>query len=457
MRSLVDRALAVIARLLARWLFRSVETEGFDRLREGRPTLIVANHFNGLVDPVLIVAGMRRLPRFMAKGTLWKVLVARPFLRLAGIVPVYRARDGDTGGNADSFTRVVDVLADDGTVAIFPEGTTHDEPRLAEVRTGAARIAALAWAGPAADLVIVPVGVTYEDKVSLRSRVLLRVGPPLDRDVLGRPVSIDDRDAVHALTERIGVAISDVSPDYESRLEAGGLGRAAEVALRDPDDRRQRPVPLADRERLARQLARLDDDLRQDVIDKVARYELALDLVGVADPAITPLPTTRHLLGRLLRVAIPMVLLAPFAIAGVFVNTVPALIVALAGRSVTAPVTKGTVRVLVGIVVFPLAWLALAAFDVGGGLIEGGFRGLTFPLSPVLDAVVDDRSGFWPSALVFVCCPLFGLAALWVLEHLSGVLRSWSDWRAVGNRRGQLPDLLALRADLVEEVGALTR
>jgi 1-acyl-sn-glycerol-3-phosphate acyltransferase len=448
-RAALDRAIAVLARLVARWLFRSVEVEGFDRLRPGRPTLIVANHFNGLVDPVLIVAGMRRLPRFMAKSTLWKVVVLRPLLRLAGIVPVYRASDGDTGANAGTFERVVRELAGDGTVAIFPEGTTHDEPRLAEVRTGAARIAALAWSGPAPDLQVVPVGITYEDKVALRSRVLLRAGPPLR----GREISIDDHAAVHRLTEEIGEAISALSPDYASRLEAGGLGRAAEVALRTGEAR----VPLADRERLARRLAELDEEPRQRILDEVARYELGLDLVGVSDPAINPVPTTRHLLWRLLRIAIPMVLVAPFAIAGFFINVVPALVVAAAGRQVVAPVTKGTVRVLVGFVVFPLTWLALSVFDVGGGVLEGVLRGVAFPLSPVLDAVVDDRSGFWPSLLVFVCCPLFGLAALWLLDHLNGVLRSWADWRAVGNRRGQLPDLLALRAELVEEVGALSR
>jgi 1-acyl-sn-glycerol-3-phosphate acyltransferase len=447
-RAVLDRGIAVIARLVVRWLFRSVELEGFDRLREGRPTLIVANHFNGLVDPVLIVAGMRRLPRFMAKGTLWKVVPARPFLRLAGIVPVHRASDGDTAGNAEVFARVVDELADDGTVAIFPEGTTHDEPRLAEVRTGAARIAALAWAGPAPDLVIVPVGITYEDKVAIRSRVLLRSGPPLRSDVLGRSVSIEDHEAVHQLTERIGEAITALSPDYASRLEAGGLGRAAEVTLRRGEQR----VPLADRERLARRLADLDDEPRQRVINEVARYELGLDLVGVSDPAINPVPTTRHLLWRLLRIAVPMVLVAPFAVAGFFINTIPALIVAAAGRAVTAPVTKGTVRVLVGMVVFPLTWLALAVWDVGGGVLEGVLRAVAFPLSPVLDAIVEDRAGFWPSLLVFVCCPLFGLATLWLLDHLTGLLRSWADWRAVGNRRGQLPDLLALRAELVADV-----
>ena len=39
--------------------------------------IIVLNHFNGLVDPVVAVHALGRLPRFIAKATLWKV-TARP-------------------------------------------------------------------------------------------------------------------------------------------------------------------------------------------------------------------------------------------------------------------------------------------------------------------------------------------------------------------------------------------
>lgn len=71
MRSTIDRFVAVVARLIARGLFRSVEVVGFDRLPEG-PRLIVANHFNGFVDPVVLTGAYGRLPRFIAKGTLWR-------------------------------------------------------------------------------------------------------------------------------------------------------------------------------------------------------------------------------------------------------------------------------------------------------------------------------------------------------------------------------------------------
>ena len=409
----------------------------------------MANHFNGLVDPVLIVAGMRRLPRFMAKGTLWKVVAARPFLRLVGLVPVYRARDGDTAGNADSFARVVEVLARDGTVAIFPEGTTHDEPRLAEVRTGAARIAAQAWV-EAPELEIVPVGITYEDKVAIRSRVLLRAGPPLRSDAIGRPVTIEDHEAVNDLTERIGEAITSLSPDYASRLEAGGLGRAAEVTLRRGEPAAPSPWPTASAWPAAWPTSTTSRASRSSTRSPATSW--AWTWSGCPTPPSTRCRPPGTCSGRLLRIAIPMVPGGALRRGRVLHQHDPR---ADRGRRRTG----GDLSRDQGHRAGAGRDGRVPAHVAGvGGLgrrrrrARGRLRGLAFPLSPVLDAIVDDRSGFWPSLLVFVCCPLFGLAALWLLEHLSGVLRSWADWRAVGNRRGQLPDLLALRAELVDEV-----
>ena len=41
--------------------------------------------------------------------------------------------------------------------------------------------------------------------------------------------------------------------------------------------------------------------------------------------------------------------------------------VLVAGTVPRAPVTKGTVRLLVAALAFPLTWLAIAVWDVGGG------------------------------------------------------------------------------------------
>ena len=67
------RLVAWIARFASWLLFRRVEVVGIERYPRDRPVLLVANHFNGFLDPVLIATALRRLPRFIAKAGLRKI------------------------------------------------------------------------------------------------------------------------------------------------------------------------------------------------------------------------------------------------------------------------------------------------------------------------------------------------------------------------------------------------
>src|SRR5687767_623487 len=137
-RSLLDRFIFQVANLAAHGLFRTVEVVGREHLPRNRPVLLVANHFNGAVDAVILMTALGDLPRFVAKATLWRPVLVRPFLALLGLVPVYRPEDKQPGGNnLAMFDRAHAVLRRNGTLALFPEGTTHDRLELARMRTGA--------------------------------------------------------------------------------------------------------------------------------------------------------------------------------------------------------------------------------------------------------------------------------------------------------------------------------
>jgi 1-acyl-sn-glycerol-3-phosphate acyltransferase len=459
-RRALDQLIVRIAKIASRGFYRKVETAGFERLDTRRPTLIVANHFNGFADPVLVTSALGRLPRFLAKATLWKVIVARPLLALAGVIPIHRQVDGGAGEkNQRAFEDAEAELRDKGMIAVFPEGTTHDVPRLAPIRTGAARIALGAKQHGARDLQIVPVGLWFEDKVALRSRVLVRAGEPLDLDhelwsILpdGAEASDEDHASVRALTGEITERLRAVSPDFETFLDGAALSWAADIALREGMSRPQESVPLASREPLAARLAKAEPDDRRHLTGQLGRYSLALEALGVTDEELVPRPTPTSLFKRAVWLAIGVLLLAPFAIAGALINALPAILVVVAGVAVKSPVTKGTVRLLVAILVFPMTWLAVAWFDVGGDAISSVLAAFTFPLSPVIDVVFDGRSGFWAGLLVFVTAPLFGLCAIWILEWVVGLVRLARGWYAVYARRAQLEEVMTQRSALVDDV-----
>ena len=83
-----DRIITAIARMLTWAFFRTVETEGPEP--PSGPVILAASHLYGFVDPVVLVAELGHLPRYLAKATLWKTAAARPLLDFARVIPVHR-------------------------------------------------------------------------------------------------------------------------------------------------------------------------------------------------------------------------------------------------------------------------------------------------------------------------------------------------------------------------------
>jgi glycerol-3-phosphate O-acyltransferase / dihydroxyacetone phosphate acyltransferase len=201
----VKRAVAGLVRVLVDLFYRRVEVTGFDHVPGQGPVLFVANHFNGLVDPMLVLRVVPRPVVFVAKSTLWRIPILRSLLDLLGCVPVVRKREVSEEGaskgeerNRASFEKLAEVLERDGTILIFPEGRSHSDPRLSEIRTGAARILLLSRKSP----VVVPIGLWFTKKEEFRSDVLVRIGPP---------VAPPEERSVEAWTEAIERALLDVT------------------------------------------------------------------------------------------------------------------------------------------------------------------------------------------------------------------------------------------------------
>lgn len=447
-RGLIDRGLLVLARLVLRGFFRDVEVRGAQRVPTGRPLLVVANHFYGFVDPVMLVRVIGRLPRFLATSIFWRRPWLRPFLALAGMIPVYRRQDREAAGdNRRTFAAAEAVLAAGGVIGIFPEGRTHDEAGLAQVHTGVARIALGAHAAGVTDLAIVPVGLTFDDKISLRSRVLAVVGRPIDVDefVARQGLSVttpaaaapgdeptpDDRpqehppgrEAVRRLTDEVAGGLRSVAPDYRSIREANVMAEAAEIALRRADTPAGGEVPLGERERLARRLARVDPVDRQRITEAVAAYYLDLHFSGLREEQVGSGFRARRLFAQTLSTALVVTVLAPFALVGAVWNAVPYGLVTVAGHTVREPVRKGTVRLTAALVCFPTMWTIVVLTDPWPGVASG--------------------------LAVFLAAPLFGLAAVAAFERGVDIYLAWRGWIGLAERRALLDTVLRSRYRVV--------
>ena len=375
-RRLLDRAARALARLLLAVFFRSAEVQGLERVPASGAVLFVANHGNALIDPMVLVALLPRLPRFLAKHTLWSNPAVWPLLEIVGALPVYRAQEGDTARNQETFARCYAELGGGGAVALFPEGISHDRPELQPLRTGAARIA-LGAAASGARVVIVPIGLTFDDKRSFRSRLLLCVGDPIAVD----GASDDEAVAVRELTDAIDAGLRAVTLNTDSWHTADLVERAAEIYGAEPE--REMPGEAALRERFSLrhsfgegyEAARAADPDRVAALEAMARrYELLLEAFGLRDDHVTANYPWAYVAGYVSESVPALVARLPFAVVGYLLNALPYHVV---GRIAAFVAHEGdqpaTYKLLAGFFLFPLTWaaeiaLAASAWGAPGAL-----------------------------------------------------------------------------------------
>ncbi len=272
--SLSYRLLTGVARLAVRWYYRAVEIDGASRIPRVGPTLLVVNHPNELMDALFAGLVAPRQLTFTGKATLFENPVVGAFLRHMRVVPLRRSQDErataptaavDAARNANSFAAIHAALAAGQMVLIFPEGRSWDEPRLAPIKTGAARIALSTRDAGVRGVTIVPVGINYERKDGLRSRVLVEVGEPIAIDALeGAMAEVDGLTTeiarrLHAVTLNF-----DDDSDADEVLDLATVLAAASDEIRplgDPD------APIAAKVDVARRADQIRQQLERGELD----------------------------------------------------------------------------------------------------------------------------------------------------------------------------------------------
>ena len=210
--------------------FREVEIGGDVPRPDTGGRIFAANHVNALVDPILVLTQAPCPISPVAKSTLWKIPGLTWLLDAADAVPIVRKRDDPNKTAQDNdavFERVGAHLASRGNILIFPEGTSHNEPHLIALRTGAGRMLAHARASGGENLTFQAVALEFDEREVFRSRTLVLFGPvrAVDDVVLAKP----DVDLAQAITDVIRDDLSELLVEGSTWEERILVVRAAEM------------------------------------------------------------------------------------------------------------------------------------------------------------------------------------------------------------------------------------
>ena len=362
-------------RLVVRVFYRRFEVSGKESLPVDTGLILCANHVNALVDAVVMQAATDRLVRPLARSGLFNNPLLRPLLHMIGAVPVYRRQDPGSNikGNADAFSRCYQLLAEDECLIIFPEGQSHSDPHLRDLKTGAARIALGALQANGRAPVVLPVGLMFTRKGRPRGDVLVQYGQPVALDI---PDGLNAREAVELLTTRITQGLAAVTLNADSWQEIDLASRVEKFfAFRHGRYRQKQLVQqfravqrLVDGQRL---LLEHEPDRVRALIRHLHMFERLRNCCGIGDYQLTLNYRPTLIALYMLRTLLVLLVGFPVALWGAVNSILPFMLTRMFSRLIAKGEDQyDTARIILGMLLFGLFWSLQCAnvyYHFGGG------------------------------------------------------------------------------------------
>lgn len=146
----------------------NVKYVGKENLPRHESAIYTSNHRSN-ADPPLVVMGIHGKCSFMAKEELFRNKLFGWLISALGAFPVSRGK-----GDMTIIDTAVERLKAGQNLMIFPEGTRSKDGKVHRGKTGAALIAARSGKK------IVPVGISFGEKLRFRSKIVVKYGCPID-------------------------------------------------------------------------------------------------------------------------------------------------------------------------------------------------------------------------------------------------------------------------------------
>lgn len=186
MKNLINAVLRLLVKITLHGYFRKIIVEGKENLPKNRPVILVANHQNALIDPLLLATHTNLNPWFLTRAAVFTNPLVSKMLHFIRMLPVYRLRDGFSTiqQNQQTFDDTFEVLRKNGTVVIFAEGTHSLVRNLRPLSKGFTRMAfGLKEKYPDLEPLILPVGLGFSAHLRSGSTVRITFGKTIPVDM----------------------------------------------------------------------------------------------------------------------------------------------------------------------------------------------------------------------------------------------------------------------------------
>jgi len=223
MQYIINEFLRALVKITLKGYFKKIIIEGAENIPKDTPILLVANHQNALIDPMLLGSYTTLKPYYLTRASVFKKSFVAKMLNFIQMLPVYRVRDGFSTiqQNQDTFEQTYEVLRKNGVVLIFAEGSHSLIRNLRPLSKGFTRIAfGLKEKYPETNPVILPVALDYSAHMRSGSVARVTFGKVIPVDM---PVSKSG-----LLTKAVQVALKELTVEIPLENYEQDLARLIE-------------------------------------------------------------------------------------------------------------------------------------------------------------------------------------------------------------------------------------
>lgn len=363
--------------------YNKIYIDGKENIPDDKTTILAPNHQNALMDALAILMTQRGQPVFLARADIFKQKLAAWILEGVNILPVYRERDGreELGRNQNIFEQAVDVLRDDVILCLMPEGVQTSKRSLLPLVKGMFRIALSAQEELSdREIVIVPVGIDYEDYVEPGKELIIRFGKPISmqdymplyKEQPAKALNVLRKD----LSEKMSELIQNIrSVEYYDTFY--NISLIADASVCPYNDTSQKPLELLKtRQKISVALDREEQENPQAIerLDRLYKeYAEGLKKLKIKDAVFDKKQSPAATLFKSLLLLVSL----PFYLAGVVGNLIPSLIADTIVGRLKGDGFKSSFKIVLWLLLFPIYYIILLvilslvfrSFLIGLGII----------------------------------------------------------------------------------------